>query len=100
MTRTDTTLYLDPRYTCVLDAEVDMKNYATSIIEDKLDVSYEAADEWVSEDGKDKELYPESAVLLVTRCCQINHDHISLTPSQANVLARWLTAFVNGEYNE
>ena len=95
-----TILYLDPRYTCALNVEVDMKNYATSIIEDKLDVSYEAADEWVSEDGKDKEIYPESAVLLVTRCCKINHDHISLNKEQAKTLMEWLASFVYGEYNE
>ena len=95
-----TILYLGLRYTCALNVEVDMKNYATSIIEDTLDVSYEEADEWVSEDGKDKEYSPESAVLLVTRCCKINHDHISLSKEQAEVLHLWLEAFINGEYDE
>lgn len=74
-------------------------NHATNIIEDKLDVSYEASDEWHGADS-DTEIFPEAAVLLITRCCKINHDHISLDKQQAMALAEWLVAFANGEYDE
>ena len=75
-------------------------NHATNIIKDKLDVSYEAADEWRSDDGTEVEVFPAEAVLLLTRCCEINHEHISLTHSQAAVLALWLDDFVKGAYDE
>ena len=74
-------------------------NHATNIIEDKLDVSYEPACTY-EDDGLPAESYPETAVLLVTRCCKINHDHISLDKTQAMALAEWLVAFANGEYDE
>ena len=77
-------------------------NHATTIIKDKLDVSYEAAEEWISNDPDNGgvEVFPETAVLLVTRCCQINHDHISLNKEQATTLMEWLASFVYGEYSE
>jgi hypothetical protein len=74
--------------------------HATTIIEDTLDVSYEGPDDWVSSDGNYGGYEPATAVLLVTRCCKINHDHINLNKSQANKLELWLHAFVNGEYDE
>jgi len=75
-------------------------NHATNIIKDKLDVSHEASDMWVSDDGTHAEHYPAQAVLLLTRCCKINHEHISLTHSEAEVLGLWLLAFAKGEYDE
>ena len=77
-----------------------MSNHARDIIKDSLSISYEHSDEWVSEDGTESEVFPESAVLLITRCCQINHDHITLDKEQAQVLGQWLVAFANGEYDE
>ena len=65
-------------------------NYDREIIEDKLDVSYEAA--YSGEDA--------AAVLLVTRCCPISHDHIELDKEQARLLGQWLTEFANGVYDE
>ncbi len=62
----------------------------TTILQDRLVISYEAAD-------RD---YPESAVLLYTRCCEINHDHIQLTKMDAVKLAHWLNCFIEGEYDE
>jgi hypothetical protein len=53
----------------------------------------------VSEDGTEKEVEPAVAAMLVTRCCKINHDHIELNKEQAMVLAEWLVAFANGEYD-
>jgi hypothetical protein len=74
--------------------------HATSIIEGKLDVSYEASDLWVLNDGTKHEHFPAQAVLLLTRCCENNHEHIALTHSQAAVLAQWLDDFVKGDYDE
>ncbi len=75
-------------------------NHAVDIIEEKLTVSYEAVDYWESEDGTETEEIPAAAVLLVTRCCEINHDHIGLDKEQAMTLATWLVAFANGEYDD
>ena len=76
-------------------------NRATNIIKGKLDVSYEAADVWVDEhDAANSEIYPEAVVLLLTRCCKINHEHISLTRSEATVLAQWLNEFLLGDYDD
>jgi hypothetical protein len=72
----------------------------TDIIEGKLSVSYEEGAEGMYDDGIDTEGFPEAAVLLITRCCEINHEHISLTKDQAMVLASWLVNFANGEYDE
>ncbi len=73
-----------------------------TIIEDKLDVSYEPETHWYSGEGSRKGMShaPAEAVLLVTRCCEVNHDHINLNKEQAMVLAEWLVAFANGEYDE
>ncbi len=70
-----------------------MKIYKEDIIEGRLSVSYEEASE---EAGVD---YPAAAVLLLTRCCEANHEHISLTHAQGAVLAQWLDEFVNGDYD-
>ena len=43
---------------------------------------------------------PAMAVLLVTRCCPINHDHIELDKEEARLLGQWLTEFANGVYDE
>ncbi len=75
-------------------------NHAVSIIEGKLDVSYEAADRWEAVGGSESEEFPATAVLLLTRCCENNHEHIELTHKQASVLADWLDAFVAGNYYE
>jgi hypothetical protein len=77
------------------------KNHATSIIENKLDISYEKADKLIDpENGDVIDEWAESAVFLVTRCCEVNHDHIELDKKQAMLLAEWLVAFANGEYDE
>ena len=67
-----------------------MNIHKRSIIKDKLAVSYEAA-HFVT---------PAMAVLLVTRCCPINHDHIELDKEEARLLGQWLTEFANGVYDE
>ncbi len=72
--------------------------HATNIIEDKLDVSYEEPEVWYDEGVKN--VIPSEAVLLLTRCCPLNHEHINLNKGQAKVLAEWLVAFANGEYDE
>jgi hypothetical protein len=76
-------------------------NHAIDIIEDKLTISYEEADTWISNDPDNGgvEEFPEAAVLLITRCCKINHEHINLDKEQAMKLAEWLVAFANGEYD-
>jgi hypothetical protein len=66
-------------------------------IKDGLDVSFEQGAFIPDKVGR---WYPETAVLLVTRCCEINHDHINLNKEQAMALAEWLVAFANGEYDE
>lgn len=76
------------------------KSRTTNIIKDSLDVSYEPSETWEGDDEHEKEIFPERAVLLVTRCCKINHDHITLDKEQAMALAEWLVAFANGEYDE
>jgi hypothetical protein len=78
-----------------------MSAHITSIIEDKLSISYEEEDAWVSDvEPYTEEIAPAEAVLLVTRCCKVNHDHIALTHAQAAVLAQWLDDFVKGAYDE
>ena len=62
------------------------------IIKDKLAVAYEPEVNQFYE--------PASAVLLVTRCCPINHEHIELNKEQARLLGQWLTEFANGVYDE
>jgi hypothetical protein len=74
--------------------------HAVNIIEDKLDVSYEGPENWVSNDGRFGGYEPATAVLLLTRCCPNNHEHINLTHAQAAVLAQWLDDFVKGDYDE
>lgn len=66
------------------------------LIENKLSISYEAEDRYESAYGTDIE--PEKAVLLVTRCCTINHDHIDLNKDQAVLLRDWLDSFIKGEF--
>jgi hypothetical protein len=86
-------------YSCLIGRNMTDNDHATTIIEDTLDVSYEPQHEWVSDDGG-TEISPAEAVLLLTRCCARNHEHISLNHSQAAVLAQWLDDFVKGEYDE
>jgi len=77
-----------------------MKNHAIDIIEDTLSISYEPEEDWKSETGEDNQIIPPLAVLLITRCCPTNHDHMYLRKEQAKALAEWLTAFVDGKYEE
>ena len=59
------------------------------IIDGKLEVSYEAP-HFVT---------PAMAVLLLTRCCPLNHEHIELDKEEARLLGQWLTEFANGVYD-
>jgi hypothetical protein len=77
-----------------------MSAHITSIIENKLSISYEEEDAWVSDDGKEEETTPPQAVLLLTRCCPNNHDHVDLSKMEAVKLAHWLHRFITGEYDE
>ncbi len=74
--------------------------HIVDIIEDKLSVSYEPSDTWVSDDDREIEHIPAHAVLLVTGCCALDHDHVTLNHSEAAALAEWLDAFVRGDYDE
>jgi hypothetical protein len=76
-----------------------MNTYKKDIVEGKLAISYEEEDAWVSEDGKEEETTPPVAVLLVTRCCPINHDHITMSKMEAVKLAHWLHRFITGEFD-
>jgi hypothetical protein len=69
-----------------------MGPHTTTILEDRLFISYEAENKEFDE--------PESAVLLYSRCCEMNHDHIQLTKMDAVKLAHWLHCFIEGEYDE
>jgi hypothetical protein len=64
--------------------------HKTDILEDRLSISYEEGDM----------NYPAAAVLLYTRCCTSNHDHIALTKMDAVKLAHWLNQFITGVYDE
>ena len=75
-------------------------NHAKTIVEGSLDVSYEPAGFWVSDDGKEREEFPAFAVILTTKCCKLNHQHISIEKEQAVALAEWLITYANGEYDE
>lgn len=46
----------------------------------------------ISEEPEENE-----AVLLITRCCPRNHEHIALTREQAGRLGRWLLRFSRKE---
>ena len=67
--------------------------HVTSIIEDRLDISYEAAEHYENCPEDDEE---EQAVFLLTRCCKINHEHISIDKMQAVKLSNWLHRFITG----
>lgn len=79
-----------------------MSNHYQDIIEDKLSLSYESESHWFDGEGSSKGMRhePEAAVLLLTRCCPINHEHISLTKEQGEELYHWLDGLINGEYDD
>ena len=75
--------------------------HTQDIINGTLSISYEAEGKftWEDEDGDTNEVVePEMAVLLHTRCCEANHEHIELDKTQAVLLRDWLTSFINGEF--
>jgi hypothetical protein len=78
-----------------------MSAHITSIIEDKLSISYEEEDAWVSDvEPYTEEVTPPQCVLLITRCCKINHTHLPMDKMEAVKLAHWLHRFITGEFDE
>lgn len=67
---------------------------------DKLIISYEPETRWYSSWEQTWNTDPEAAVLLYTKCCTNNHEHISLNKEQATVLRDWLTKFIDGEFHK
>ena len=74
-------------------------SHSKEIIQDRLIISYEPEDRYDIGNGE-IDTVPATAVLLVTRCCKINHTHLPLDKMEAVKLSHWLHRYITGEFDE
>ena len=84
-----------------------VKTYATDVVKGKKDsdppkirVSYEPTTHWYDSFGQGWITDQDKMVILITRCCAINHDHYDLNKEEATILRDWLTRFIDGEFTQ